>query len=234
MPRKIPEQRFDDLVRTATEVFISQGYRRTQMADVAAALGVAKGTLYLYVESKEALFELCLRNADRHDPVERPLELPVPTPKRGELLRRLQREFATRGARPLLTHALGRARAQDPRVELEAILRELYTLMERNHRSIKLIDRCALDHPELAAAWQIEGRETPRDRLAEYLDSRIGAGQLRPVSDTSLAARLVIETITTWTIHIKWDRFPQSFDDKAAEDNVIGFLLRGLLLEAAP
>ena len=42
MARKIPERRFDDLVRAATEVFIAHGYRHTQMADVAEALGVAK------------------------------------------------------------------------------------------------------------------------------------------------------------------------------------------------
>jgi AcrR family transcriptional regulator len=37
------------------------------MADVAEALGVAKGTLYLCVESKEALFDAVLRYADGRD-----------------------------------------------------------------------------------------------------------------------------------------------------------------------
>ena len=55
MARSIPVGRLEHLVDCATSVFIDQGYRRTQMADVADALGVAKGTLYLYVESKEAL-----------------------------------------------------------------------------------------------------------------------------------------------------------------------------------
>ena len=35
----------------ATDVFIERGYRQTQMADVARAMGVAKGTVYLYVVS---------------------------------------------------------------------------------------------------------------------------------------------------------------------------------------
>lgn len=51
MPRRIPENRLKDLLECATRVFIDQGYRRAQMADVASALGVAKGTPYLYVES---------------------------------------------------------------------------------------------------------------------------------------------------------------------------------------
>jgi len=58
MARRIPENRFDELVRGATEVFIARGYRLTQMSDVAEAVGVAKGTLYGYVESKDALLWL--------------------------------------------------------------------------------------------------------------------------------------------------------------------------------
>ncbi len=78
MSRTTPDDRLPQLIAAATEVFIEQGYRRTQMADVAEALGVAKGTLYLYVESKDALFDLVCRSADR--PFERPATLPVPTP----------------------------------------------------------------------------------------------------------------------------------------------------------
>jgi len=39
--RTIPPDRLSQLVQCATDVFIAQGYQRTQMADVAAALGVA-------------------------------------------------------------------------------------------------------------------------------------------------------------------------------------------------
>ena len=72
MPRTIPPQRFDELVRKATEVFIARGYRRTQMADIAEAVGVSKATLYLYVESKEALFALCVRHANDPNALELP------------------------------------------------------------------------------------------------------------------------------------------------------------------
>jgi len=54
MPRAIPKDRFQDLVEAASAVFLEQGYRRTQIADVAARMGLAKGSVYTYVESKEA------------------------------------------------------------------------------------------------------------------------------------------------------------------------------------
>ena len=57
MPRPIPEHRLNDLLETATPVFIAQGYGRTPMADIAEATGVAKGRVSLYVESQQALFD---------------------------------------------------------------------------------------------------------------------------------------------------------------------------------
>jgi AcrR family transcriptional regulator len=52
MPRRVPDSRFQDLIDAATGVFIAQGYRHTQMSDIAEAVGLAKGTIYLYVESR--------------------------------------------------------------------------------------------------------------------------------------------------------------------------------------
>src|SRR5688572_30089849 len=44
------------ILDAAARVFAQRGYRDTNLQDVADALGVAKGTLYLYYPSKEELF----------------------------------------------------------------------------------------------------------------------------------------------------------------------------------
>ena len=69
----------------------------------------------------------------------------------------------------------------------------------------------------------------PRAALARYLESRARTRQLRPMIDPQLTARFLLETITTWTVHIHWDRWPQRLDDKAVSVTVISFLLNGLL-----
>src|SRR5438445_12264982 len=120
MPRQIPEDRFDQLVECATKVFVEQGYRRTQMADVAEVMGVAKGTLYLYVESKEALFDLVCRQADVPAPRTLPATLPLPTPNPRATLEYIASRLAENGIPPMLAAALGRRRKSDPRVELES------------------------------------------------------------------------------------------------------------------
>ncbi|MFO0582566.1 MAG: helix-turn-helix domain-containing protein [Anaeromyxobacter sp.] len=45
-----------DLARAALEVFRRYGYRRASVDDVAREAGVAKGTVYLYFRSKDALY----------------------------------------------------------------------------------------------------------------------------------------------------------------------------------
>ncbi len=92
---------------------------------------------------------------------------------------------------------------------------------------IKLLDRCS-DHPELGPEWQKAGRAAGRDRITTYLESLISSGVLRPVHDVRAAGRIVIETIATWAMHIKWDP-AQRFDDDVARDTAIEFMLRGLL-----
>jgi len=230
MARRIPQNRFDELVDAATEVFIARGYRLTQMSDVAEAVGVAKGTLYGYVESKDALFLLCLLHADRKISLEHPAELPVRKPRPGEIGTLIKQRVSGQSIPRALSEALGRERVDDPRAELEEVVREFYRILERFCRAIKLIDRCS-DHPELGEIWQSEGREAPRAALVRYLEMRMAAGQLRQLPNVRLAARMIIEVVTTWAIHIKWDRSPEDFDPVAAKEAVLEYVLRGLLSE---
>jgi AcrR family transcriptional regulator len=229
MARTIPEGRFTELVRAGTSVFISLGYHRSQMADVAAAMGVAKGTLYVYVESKEALFELCTRYCDAPDPVARPEHLPYPTPPEGALRQRLSDRLEAEGAISTLSAALSRKRARDVRGELSEILGEVFDAMHRNRFILRLVDRCVGDHPELPRSLQRQVREGLQGELARYLELPARSRQLRAPSDAFLSARVVIETLTTWAVHIHWDPVPQVFDPKRARDTVIEFVLAGLL-----
>ena len=51
-PRELKRRR---MVTEATALFLHYGYKKTSMGDVARAAGVAKGTVYLYFESKADL-----------------------------------------------------------------------------------------------------------------------------------------------------------------------------------
>jgi len=51
------EARPAELITAALDLFVERGFAATKLDDVAARAGVSKGTLYLYFDSKEALFK---------------------------------------------------------------------------------------------------------------------------------------------------------------------------------
>lgn len=55
--RRRKDARPSELTAAALELFVEKGFATTRLEDVAAHAGVSKGTLYLYFDSKEALFK---------------------------------------------------------------------------------------------------------------------------------------------------------------------------------
>ena len=230
MARSIPSDRFELLVGAAVEVFIRQGYQRTQMSDVAEALGVAKGTLYLYVDSKEALFALALRHADRKAALDVPEQLPVSAPGEEALLEEIESALASRALTPKMFAALDGDPPENLSGELESVLVEAYDVCAANCRSIKLVDRCSADHPHLAEVWFKQGREGLMGLFLEYLALRPDLA--REYEDKDVVARLIVETIAFWTVHRRWDPHPQIVEDSAVKQTVVDFLVRALVCEA--
>lgn len=222
MPRPRNRERFSRIVSTAIEVFINKGYRQTQMGDIAEAMGIAKGTLYLYVESKEALFDLAIRAA--HGELEEPVEFPVPTPAAGSTLDYVRDEFAEDVQLPRLEAALSKTETEDLREELTGIVSELYQLIYDNRVALKLVERSSIDYPELAAIFFDTARQAIPQLLFQYLKSRI-ARERR--NDTALPAmaRGIVEVTAFWAMHRHWDPAPTDVEEADSERVAVLFAL---------
>ena len=228
MARKAPEDRLPQLLDAATRVFVEQGYRRTQMADVAAAMGVAKGTLYLYVESKEALFDLVCRYGDRPPRSASDVAFPVRSPKAGATLRYVRDELQRHQGIAALTAAVACKRPGDVASEIGAIVGELYDQLAANRRRIKLIDTSARDYPELAKLWFEGARAGIVELFAAYLKARIARGLIAPLPDVDATARLVLETTVFWAVHRHFDSRPERIGEQVARATVVQFVVRAL------
>ena len=57
------EARPAELAAAALELFVEKGFAATRLDDVAARAGVSKGTLYLYFDSKDALFRAVIEES---------------------------------------------------------------------------------------------------------------------------------------------------------------------------
>ncbi|MBT3189153.1 MAG: TetR/AcrR family transcriptional regulator [Anaerolineae bacterium] len=60
---KKPEERRQEIILAAAELFRSKGYEKTTMQNVMDAVGIAKGTIYHYFKSKEDLLEAVIEQS---------------------------------------------------------------------------------------------------------------------------------------------------------------------------
>ena len=211
----------------ALRVFAEKGYRRTQMADVAREMGISPGTLYRYVAGKEALFHLVIDRAFAPGRPPIPPALPIGAPPPGATLARLRERLAADTALPSLDAALRRTRVSDARAELAAVVDELYERIERAWPGIIVLERSALEMPELAHVFYGEMRRSLLDRLERYLRARMRAGQLRRVPGPA-AARFVLESIAWFAMHRHRDPLPPKLDDAAARAAATDLIVNAL------
>ena len=226
MSRTRPKDRLDALVAAATTTFLRNGGPdRTQMQDVARALGVAKGTLYLYVEGKEALFDLVIRHADEPGPVAPPV-LPVPNPAPGALAARVADRIQARGRFPALQAALSAPSIDAPAVH--AALAQVHDVLSANRTAIRLINIAARDRPDLAEPWFAGARGVLLQGLTQLIERGVADGTLRPVPDTGTAARVVVETCMWFAVHRPWDPRPDGIPDATTRATALHMLAGGL------
>lgn len=227
MARSSSPERLTELAGAATRVFGRLGYRRTRTSDVAAEAGMSTGALFTYVRSKEALFHLVFavgfgEYTEGIPPL--PLDAPAPGVTVGLIERGLRGSPA-----PRIRAALHEQAPDDVRAELTGIVEERYLGIERLWPLLAVIERSAVDLPELGAFYYRRARTTYLGQLARYLDDRIAAGYLRPVPDTAVAARIVTETIAWFAWHRKEGPDSALYDDRASRLTVVDFVCAALL-----
>jgi AcrR family transcriptional regulator len=227
-PRAFSPQVLDRLLDAATEVFGRHGLKAAKMTDIAAAAGVAVGTVYNYVEGKDALFWLLVTHGAGQPLDVGPHDLPVRAPAQRVVLDRLRAAVARNFALPALDHALTRPKAADAGAELRAVIEELYDRTAATRRQARLLERSALDLPDLFQVFFVETRRGLLDRLTRYLHARMQAGQLRPVADPLVAARYLLEAVTVFARHRHFEVDPLPVDDDTCRQIVVDLLVASL------
>ena len=199
MARTKTPDRLDTIIDAATRVFMRRGYQQTRMEHVAEAAAVAPGTLYLYFDGKESLFELVLRRAFL-DATAGEIELPYKSEGRVSIIERSWE--LVRGAVDFpLMYAGPAAKSSDVRVEFQALVEELYEWISRYWKGIRLIEKSATDWPELSAFFYQELRRDGLTRWSEYLEKRAGEGAFKVMPDYAVAARVIFETVAFFGMH---------------------------------
>ena len=230
MPRLPPVQRLLEVAEAATEEFGRLGYRGTKTADVAAKAGMSTGSLFTYVESKEALFHLVFLHGFELTSDQLP-DLPVATPGPGETLKVIEAGLS-QVQMPRIREALAKEDPGDVALELREVVEERYDLIEKYWRLLAVIERCAVEIPELEAAWFDLARAGSFEELGTYLDRRMAHGLLRRMPDAEVAARVVTESLSWFAWHRREGRDSTLYDDNAVRRTVVEFICAALIPES--
>lgn len=226
MPRRRSPDRLDTIVAAALATFAAAGYRRTRMADIAAAAGVSPGLLYSYAESKEALFGLVIQRELGVDLATLPL--PAPGGTEADLLDALRASIRIAGEQHAIAAAERVETPVDIRAECAGIVAEEFDGIAGARTLLRVVERCAADWPALAATFYEQVRQPHVERLAAYLARRRDAGLL-PIGDADVAARFVIETIAWFANHRFNDHDGASLDDDTVRTEVVDLITRALV-----
>ena len=206
MPRKRQRNRLDNIADAATEAFIRGGFGATGVAQIAAGARVGPGTIYLYAESKDALFDLAIRRA-LEDPTLWTLKLPHPLADHAAVADAVWRCLQNAAHFPQLWLAADSPppRGGDIVAEVQGIVSELYGWLHRYRRAVKLIERCAGDWPEVVQVFERRFWRGGVRRVADYLSRRMREGVIPQREDPSAAAYLLIESLAWMAVHRHWN-----------------------------
>jgi len=195
-----PEARPDEILDAALAVFGETGFARAKIDDVARLAGVSKGTVYLYYDSKEALFR--------------------------EMVRAKIVACLTEGEALVRTHE-GSARALlvDLVRRMYVRMRE-----EGMTRIARVVQAELMYFPELARFYFDEVILRARRLIEQVLERGAATGEFRPSPHAFAARGLTSLLVHTAQVQCFFHPFdPQALGDEQALEGLLDLYLHGVL-----
>lgn len=221
MARSTPPSRMQEIAAAARRTFGASGYRRTQVADVARAVGLSPAALYRSVESKDALFHLAF--VEDVDSVGDYVSTPPPGATVELIGRRLRKARIMKRAAEALANP-----GADAVEDLREVLAAQFRAVAEHRELLALVESSARDRPDIAERYFRVGRRGGTDDLARFIESRVADGSFREVGDPPLLAVQIRETIAWFAWHRHHDQDASGLDDDAALASITETFVRAL------
>jgi AcrR family transcriptional regulator len=167
------------------------------MDDIAKAADVSKGTLYNYFTSKAHLFAYLLENGMPGESAATSIPAMGAVKSERELLSQLRKQLKKESRLGSVEKFLKRKPEEvDLESELHEIMSEWWDLLERNRVQIMLLERSAIEFPEMARIYDLYARERVLQKVEKYLSVRISQGVMRPLASVAGMARMLMTTMS--------------------------------------
>jgi len=227
MVRTRTHERLKRVLAAALWTFLESGYRGTKLQEVAERAGVSVGSLYSYVENKEALFELVLLTA-LHEPPPPVAALPYKSAHGPDHITWVWERLQAFAQFPKLEEAAAREAAPaDALGEFEEILREIWAWQSHYWQAIELIERCAKEWPDLHILYYRQFRRGAFAQASALIARRMSQGVIRHYPDAPTALRVIVENIAFFAMHRHVRPDSAELDEDIARETVIRLLVAG-------
>ncbi|MBI1213241.1 MAG: TetR family transcriptional regulator [Alphaproteobacteria bacterium] len=203
--RRRKEARPAELLDAALDVFFEKGFAAARLEDIAARAGVSKGTVYLYFDSKEDVFDALVRAIPQTN-VEQVRALAAdPAVPADEMLRRVLR------------------------------LVGLFLRDQRMIKFPRLIVGEAANFPKLAETYKREVIDRGIGTLSSIIERGIHEGRFREVDPKNAAYAALAPLLFTAIWRTTFEQFDSStFEADGFIEQHVETFLRGIAKESAP
>ena len=224
------KKQLEKIIESSIGVFSARGYRQAQMSHIAQEAGVAPGTLYLYFESKESLFNFLLRHIFSGKQNLDAISIPIKSSSWGFGITSAKDVFVSSKLSAVIEDAIREREVRDIRNEFEEIVRTLFSTMATYRHGITILLQSSLNWPELADFY-VSIIKHLVEALTVYLDNRIDRGLIRKVPNVSASARFILDTIAWFAVHRHRAMHQTVVSEVVAEETVVDALVNAFIPE---
>lgn len=194
------ENRMPLIFDAASRLFINKGYARTQMKDIAKEIGLSTGMLYVYFTGKRDILHFILKGTIDPAFITQDMRLPI-LPEQFAGLDDAIMEAFEQNARQFAAHLDSRTS-----YPLEQMLSDAFDVIANYGVGCLLIEKNPVDMGRLTE-YYIGYRRTFFRQVLAYVTRYIDQGTFRNVEHPEHCTRLIIEILSWWGMHMRYDSF---------------------------
>lgn len=183
----------------ASKLFINKGYARTQMGFIAKASGISIGAIYSLFTSKKAIYDFVLKCVADKTYLDSEFELPI----KEEDFFGLQEEIIQLFKQSNLNFEKG---LEDNSYCFEQMLSDAFDVISEYGVGFLIFQQNGSDSGELYKNYLNFRKEFCND-VEKYVKIFIQKGAIRNMDYPEYHARLIIETLSWWGMHVRYDAF---------------------------
>ena len=194
-------ERIKAIADAATNLFLQQGYSKTQISHIAKAVGVSVGTIYLDFTGKKEIMHFILKCTLNPEFINRDFDRPITDDLFAGLENDIVEVFEKTGndfAKHLTDNAAD--------YTLEALVSDAFDMLSQYAVGCLFIEKNQFDFKFLAEHYK-QYRKRFLETMTQYMAAFIKRGIVRPLEHLELSTTLIIEILSWWAMDIHYTSF---------------------------